>query len=505
MLWPLLYKDLNESQRELRRKSLDFIGYSVLFSQLTALVYVYIYANFLRRGAVRRLEWRLRYRILGGKTPTRGKVQSVGAALVYWAWMGLMIWLCVKDVDHDYIHLTRAFGMAAAASLPLNVLLGMKYSPLKLVFPNCSYEGPVNVVHQWLGSQIYLLLTVHACLYLKFFWDTSRMKTRLLEADALCGVWAFGVMTILVTSAYPLVRESFYSVFYNLHIIISGLLPPLLYFHVSHSRPYIIATVGMLIVDRVLRVMSTMSTTATISLDPRSSILDILVSFPNKPPPPAGSHILLNVPSLSLWAKNPFTVVESGSGHVRMAARVRGNFTKKLVRVAKVPVNIESGYGGHGVSRELVGGVDRALLIAGGIGGTFALPWARFLKANGVDARFLWVVPKVGDLLWARDGVALAEVYITGGHNGNGEGRDEEGMELLDASSSRDALSAHPLSLSSGRPDIREAVGELVGRDKRALVMVCGPDLMAEDVKNAVRSHVLAGRDVTCHMEVFGH
>lgn len=94
----------------------------------------------------------------------------------------------------DYLHLTKAFGMAAAASLPLNVLLGMKYSPLKLVFPNFSYEGPVNVVHQWLGNQIYLLLTVHVCLYLKFFWDTSRMKTRLLETDVLCGVCAFSIM-----------------------------------------------------------------------------------------------------------------------------------------------------------------------------------------------------------------------------------------------------------------------------------------------------------------------
>ena len=100
MLRPLLYKDLNESQRELRRKSLDFLGYAVLFSQLMALVYVYIYVNFLRYGVLMRLEWRLRYRILGGKTPTRGKVQSLGAAAVYWAWVGLMVWLCVKDVEH---------------------------------------------------------------------------------------------------------------------------------------------------------------------------------------------------------------------------------------------------------------------------------------------------------------------------------------------------------------------------------------------------------------------
>jgi len=103
----------------------------------------------------------------------------------------------------DYLHLTKAFGMAAAASLPLNVLLGMKYSPLKLVFPNFSYEGPVNVAHQWLGNQIYLLLTVHVCLYLKFFWDTSRMKTRLLEIDALCGVCAFGIMVYSLPSCLP--------------------------------------------------------------------------------------------------------------------------------------------------------------------------------------------------------------------------------------------------------------------------------------------------------------
>ena len=187
---------------------------------------------------------------------------------------------------------------------------------------------------------------------------------------------------------------------------------------------------------------------------------------------------------------------------MRIAARVRGNITKKLTGVTKVSVNIESGYGGHGVNKELVDGVDRVLLIAGGIGGTFTLPWARFLKANGVDTRFLWVVPKIGDLLWAGDGVTLAEVYITGGHESN-EG--EEGMELLDASGSRGALGVPPVSFSSGRPDIRKAIREVVGRDGRVLVMVCGPDLMAEDVKNAVRSHVLTGGNVTLHMEVFGH
>lgn len=105
MLRPLLYKDLDESQRELRRKSLDFLGYAVLFSQLMALMYVYVYVNFLRCGALMRLEWRLRYRILGGKTPTRSRVQSVGAAVVYWAWVGLMVWLCVKDVEQGKYHL----------------------------------------------------------------------------------------------------------------------------------------------------------------------------------------------------------------------------------------------------------------------------------------------------------------------------------------------------------------------------------------------------------------
>lgn len=72
----------------------------------------------------------------------------------------------------------------------MHILLSMKRTPLRYIF-GVSYEGEINHMHQGLGKIINLLLGAHAVLYLKFFWDTSRMKTRLLEFDILCGVVAF--------------------------------------------------------------------------------------------------------------------------------------------------------------------------------------------------------------------------------------------------------------------------------------------------------------------------
>lgn len=72
----------------------------------------------------------------------------------------------------------------------MHILLSMKRTPLRYIF-DVSYEGKINHMHQELGKIISLLLSAHAALYLKFFWDTSRMKTRLLEFDILCGVVGF--------------------------------------------------------------------------------------------------------------------------------------------------------------------------------------------------------------------------------------------------------------------------------------------------------------------------
>lgn len=80
--------------------------------------------------------------------------------------------------------------MAAAANFPMHILLSMKRTPLRYIF-GVSYESEINHMHQGLGKIIYLLLSAHAALYLMFFWDTSRMKTRLLEYDILCGVAGF--------------------------------------------------------------------------------------------------------------------------------------------------------------------------------------------------------------------------------------------------------------------------------------------------------------------------
>lgn len=378
------------------------------------------------------------------------------------------------------------------------------------------------------------------------------MKTRLLEFDILCGVTSFALLVstygyirrysisnyqqnILVTASYPWVRRSFYSVFYMFHILLSPALFPLLYLHVSHLRPYLISSSILFTCDRILRSLTTIKSTAEICRL-SGDVLHLSIDLPRTTQAPAPvSHLLLHIPRVSAWwTKNPFTIADSSGGKIQVVSRIRNGFTRKLAKVCdgdeqlKLPVVLDIYYGTcmsyTGLSKQF----DRILLIAGGVGGAFAVPWIKHLAREGAleRTRFVWAVRDVAAVLWAinpringselgRKVIAgMVEVHVTG--IARTEQETDEGVEmqetrLLGALEQEQADKVAELEkwdieksrISFGRPDLESLLKEAVMGGSVA-VLVCGPWGLGANVRRVAGERLLKGERIWVHVEEFG-
>ncbi|KAH8144991.1 uncharacterized protein LAJ45_11011 [Morchella importuna] len=527
------YKDLSQTEKHHRRNALDALGHHVVLSQLAVALCAYVYRRLFctrqkrgQKGFLRRLEWRLT-RPLSWEDP---ESRSVGDFVVCVGWLVWMLWLVRRDAGDDYLHFTKAFGMAASANFPALILLSMKRSPLRYIF-SVSYEGKINYLHQGLAKIIYMLLCTHMALYLKFFWDTSRMKTRLLEFDVMCGVVGFVSMTVLSTLAYPWARTHYYRVFLISHIVLSAVLLPLFYLHVTHLRTYILITASLLIYDRVHRYIGTIPVTATITL-PTPSTLHMTLTLPatSRHAPTPVSHLILYIPRITTrLASNPFTVASSAPTSLTIISRVRSTTTKHLATLAadktlQLPAHIDAFYGDSPSLATLADNFDRVVVIAGGVGGAWAVPWVRHLAREGALERcvFVWAVRSIGDVQWAVESegtqgrvvAGKVELFVTGEREGEGE-EGEEGVEmrdrLLGGWEGREEVMTQVTAWGISRdrvyferPDVDMLIEDAGKGGRRSVaVLACGPWALGARVRRVVGEKVLRGDAAWVHVEEF--
>ncbi|KAI4117611.1 MAG: hypothetical protein LQ341_007657, partial [Variospora aurantia] len=164
----------------------------------------------------------------------------------------------------DYLHLTKRFGIIAASQLPLHYLLALKssYSPISLL-TRLSHEE-LNPYHRALGRILLIFLSLHASFYLNFYVQKSLLLKRIRDADVILGLLAITSLLILGTTALARIRRKNYLLFFTVHVALSISLLPILYFHVSHLRPYILESAliyALLILQRNVSQTSTPSAT----------------------------------------------------------------------------------------------------------------------------------------------------------------------------------------------------------------------------------------------------
>lgn len=366
--------------------------------------------------------------------------------------------VCTANIDVpliDYLHLTKRFGIVAASQLPILYALSLKaVNPFSIVL-RTSHER-LNRWHRVLGRIVYLLLCLHAALYLRYFIGVGIFPSRLFNAVVLFGVMAFMLLTLLfVTAALSFIRDRIsFRLFFLPHLAAAFALPVLLYLHATPGRPFLAEALALFVFDLAARKLGRSATCrARVERIPGTDLLKIsarapaalgsarwLDQFRDSP----GAHVYLSIPAAARPSANPaapqdfllfellynpFTVagIDERRGEVLLVARHRGGpVTRQLARFAaeyekvtnsaaanhdkhqhedadydgeweqdneaaaddgasgKFPLTLEGPYGAAKYFPALSNAADfdRVLLVAGGVGATFALPLYRHLVAD---------------------------------------------------------------------------------------------------------------------------
>lgn len=411
------------------------------------------------------------------------------------------------------------------------------YSPIQYLTGR-THES-LNVLHQLLGRIITLLLYGHAALYLNFYVQSNLLESKLKEGYVICGVLGIWAFTAVGTTALAPVRRWSYRVFYVTHVVLAAALLPLLWFHVSHIRIYLYESAAMYAANVILRSLSSKTVPASIRLQENGTVVDVRIPLNQNKKDllqrwQPGQHVYLSLPGHSasrMCRNNPFSLasIPAADNELRFLARIRDGNTARLASTAtstasKQTLTVEGPYGLPTHSDKLLQ-YDRVLFVAGGIGGTFIAPLYRQLLADLSPSpgswrrgkvRFVWVARGVEDVIWAmpaerreREGFAeRMEVWVTGGRaRGGGFAEEGEGIEMEERKgllgfAGEDGVQ---MRLRSGRPDLGDVVEQTVshGVGESVAIMVCGPQGLADRLREELGEQVWQGKEVWFWEEVF--
>ncbi|KAL9029948.1 MAG: hypothetical protein Q9196_001876 [Gyalolechia fulgens] len=338
--------------------------------------------------------------------------------------------------------------------------------------------------------------------------------------DVILGLAAITGFLILGTTALASVRKKNYFLFFTLHVTTSISILPILYFHVSHLRLYILESAAiyvLLIIQRnvsqskienaVLKPLKGTSNLISITL-PLSGRIHETIFYP-------GQHIYLSLPTPLTAPQeklrlNPFTVANlpHQDNHIRLVLRALNGTTDTLSKLAtnhtpsssspsststdhasnnRMSLLLEGPYGAASTFPNLLR-YEKVLLVAGGVGATFTVPIYRDLLTRGIDRRrirFVWAVTRTADARWAiesLDGGSGCEIYCTGhpsrpprrkpGPAGAEHEHDDEDdgptarLVRAEDSGAEDPTVLRPrIALHRHRPDFRRIVHEVFAPD----------------------------------------
>lgn len=411
------------------------------------------------------------------------------------------------------------------------------YSPFALAF-RTSHEV-LNRYHRILGRIMYSILILHGAFYLNFFIQSGLLKIRLKSSDVLIGISAIFLISFLMTTSLNRIRRWSYRVFFLVHLTIGVTILPLLFFHAHALRLYIVEASALFILDIVARKLDTVTTFIKITSIPHTKLIKLTVPIPASKAArfasAAGQHVYLSlppestpsrssIPSIYDFLFNPFTIAEVSNTHLTIVLRVlKGPTTtalKHLTELSKAnpPINIEGPYGTSRHFSDLTTRFDRVLLVAGGVGGTYILPFYRQIQESTASVDF---APRKVELVWAMKIAAEAswatksedihsltkdpnvKVFWTGAKSISDESAlpEDGSVEMADLSTT-----LPPSNGEIGRPNLRQIVDDVFrqGDNERVAVLACGPAEIARELREHVGRWVARGRDVWWHDEYFG-
>ncbi|KAF7419392.1 hypothetical protein PC9H_001981 [Pleurotus ostreatus] len=466
---------------------------------------------------------------------------SIGQTLCLAVYFGVLAY-CAFYKSSPFQDPVRA-GFVAMSQLPIVFALATKNNLLGVLL-GLGYEK-LNFLHRFAGKMLVLAVNVHSVGYF-YKWSAEGTFTQSIKLPMV--VWGFvGLVCvdILYVFSTPFWRQRAYNVFLSSHFIGFGLLLPACWFHKPVMVPYVLATLAIYALDRLLRILKTRIKTATIRPIPELGLTRVEIPHLNAGWR-AGQHVQLRVLSAGMgwtgWMEaHPFTIASCGTnigvggaqeGLVLMCKKA-GDWTNDLFELAKVggysergvqrdvKVMVEGPYGGPG--HAIWASYSAAVFIVGGSGITFALSAIQELIQKDLDGasrvkaiELVWMVqdpasltpllPMFNMMIQQSDRAPLRIcVYYTRAPN---------------MTFHKDLM--HPsMSLSPGRPRMSRILEDVITRtvglgagDKDRLghtgmlVACCGPVGLSDDMVKAVgnvekvRRNQVGGIEV--HEEVFG-
>ncbi|KAF4340458.1 ferric cupric reductase transmembrane component 2 [Fusarium beomiforme] len=460
------------------------------------------------------------------------------------AWTLWLLVLSVHGTGKDYLHLTKRVGIVATSQMPIQYLLALKALNPYAYLLRSSHEH-LNRYHRVLGRIIFSLLILHAILYNVFFIESGIWLKRFSAPVVFAGVVGFIVLHALNGTAMARVRQLSYRLFFIVHLFGAFVIPPLIYYHAPSSRFYIFEAIGVFVLDLAARKITTVTAPAVIEAIPGTSLVKVSTKLPAskiaKYAARPGSHIYLNVPPASRpgigqfsapylifeFLYNPFTVASTNlqTGELSFVARIRnGPMTNRLHHLAsatnagesaeKLELNIEGPYGviGKTLNDLITSGTSRVLIVAGGVGATFAVPVYHAILAENSTAnvQLVWAIRSAGDATWAAStptGKSFLDddqlqLFLTGDMGVANDSDNAPGVELINLSEQ----TTRPVVRNSKRPDLQKVVDDTFQKAQHdsVAILVCGPAEMTREIRKNVTPWVMKGRKVWWHNESFG-
>jgi hypothetical protein len=111
-------------------------------------------------------------------------------------------------------------------------------------------------LHKVTGKIIITFFAVHVSLYSFFFVQLDMFWDSIRHSNVVVAIISTGILFTLGITATEFFRRRHYWWFYKLHVIGSATVLPLLFFHVNHIRIYLFESAAVLIMNAVLRTLS---------------------------------------------------------------------------------------------------------------------------------------------------------------------------------------------------------------------------------------------------------
>ncbi|EWC44287.1 hypothetical protein DRE_01113 [Drechslerella stenobrocha 248] len=421
--------------------------------------------------------------------------------------------------------LADRFGLLFTANQPLNYLLAAKTSPVKTL-TGWSYEQYL-VFHMAVSSTCFFMAILHVGwtyrVFRLFLAPTGRSYLSIfLRRDMLAGAIAFLSFTLFNITSQDSVRAKRYEFFLATHIGFSALAMCALYFHSPSAKPYVVTSLAIWAIDRLVHRAwrKRRHATARIHAVDESSVMVSVQDFRagRKLTWDPGSHVFLTVPGWSKLQAHPFTILCPPPGYdldprstvggdkemVMVVRRLEGftaDFHAMAEREVTIDVIIDGGYG-NDYARDALRECERCVFVAGGSGIAACWPLMCEVVRRQMDRKskgkgcgvtkvvLLWVVQYEHHLKWLEMDLHQLERVKRG---------------LLPAGMEVEVRSFTTKGPNGKRPDLEEEIRSVVGVDEsgRTGVVVCGPDAMVRAVRTTGYNLLWEGRDVEIVTEKF--